>query len=134
MMDKGYGDDTPINRNECKALYPQNVLNGGGGLSVIKDTILHEEVYRILHETYAEFIQGPLVQKYTYLYLPTTAEEDKTPTIAPTPYHVFYPPPTSLTTDYDKKTVIINAYLRLPPPKENQMLNYSTHRQEQLYL
>ena len=85
MMIKGYTDDISVSRHKYKVVYPQNVLfNGGsGGLSTMKDTILHREVNLIPCETYVKFVQGLLAHKYTYLCLPTstTTKAEKTTTI-----------------------------------------------------
>ena len=113
MMDKGYADNIATNTNKYEAVYPNNVLAGSS--AHIYDTILHEEAYRVPAETYGKFVEGSLAHRYTYMHLPT-------PTTTTTAIHtnnkvhpIFYPIP-PLTTDYDRKTVVVNAYLKLPPP------------------
>ena len=109
MMDIGYADNIATNTNKYEAVYPKNVLSGS---SVhIYDTILYEEAYRVMPETYGEFVEGSLAHKYTYMHLPTRSGADTNNKQHP----IFYPIP-PLTTDYDRKTVVINAYLKLPPP------------------
>ena len=107
LMDKGYVDNIATNSNKYEAVYPKNVLAGSS--AHIHDTILYEEAYRVLPETYGEFVEGSLAHKYTYMHVPSSdTTNNKT-------HPVFYPIP-PLTTDYDRKTVVINAYLKLPPP------------------
>ena len=108
MMDKGYADNITTNSNKYEAVYPKNVLAGSS--AHIYDTILYEEAYRVLPETYGEFVEGSLAHKYTYMHLPSSSDTTKNNT-----HPIFYPIP-PLTTDYDRKTVVINAYLKLPPP------------------
>ena len=111
MMDKGYADNIATNTNKYEAVYPTNVLAGSS--AHIYDTILHEEAYRVPRETYGQFVEGSLAHKYTYMHLPTrSANDDDTQNKT---HPIFYPIP-PLTTDYDRKTVVINAYLKLPPP------------------
>ena len=110
MMDKGYADNIATNTNKYEAVYPNNVLAGSS--AHIYDTILHEEAYRVPRETYKQFVEGSLAHKYTYMHLPTRSADDAN---NKTHHPIFYPIP-PLTTDYDRKTVVINAYLKLPPP------------------
>ena len=109
MMDKGYADNIATNTNKYEAVYPNNVLAGSS--AHIYDTILYEEAYRVPPETYGEFEEGSLAHKYTYMHLPTRSTTDTNNKTHP----IFYPIP-PLTADYDRKTVVINAYLKLPPP------------------
>ena len=67
MMDKGYADNIATNTNKYEAVYPKNVLVGSSGH--IYDTILYEEAYRVMPETYGEFVEGSLAHKYTYMHL-----------------------------------------------------------------
>ena len=60
MMDKGYADNIATNMHKYKAVYPNNVLAGSSGH--INDTILYEEAYRVLPETYGEFVEGSLAK------------------------------------------------------------------------
>ena len=108
MMDKGYADNIATNTNKYEAVYPKNVLAGSSGH--IYDTILYEEAYRVMPETYGEFVEGSLARKYTYMDLPTKSTDTNNKT-----HPIFYPVH-PLTTEYDRKTVVINAYLILPPP------------------
>ena len=108
MMDKGYEDNIAMNTNKYKAVYPKNILAGSGGH--IYNTILYKEVYRVMPETYGEFVAGSMSHKYMYMHLPTRGTETNNKK-----HPIFYPIP-PLTTDYDRKTVFINAYLKLPPP------------------
>ena len=108
MMDKGYADNIATNTNKYEAVYPKNVLAGSSGH--VYDTILYEEAYQVMPETYREFVEGSLAHKYTYVHLPSRSAETDSKT-----HPIFYPIPL-LTTDYDRKTVVINAYLKLPPP------------------
>ena len=107
MMDKGYADNIATNTNKYEAVYPSNVLAGTS--AHIYDTILYEEAYRVPRETYGQFVEGSLPHKYTYMHLPTTRSTNNKV------HPIFYPVP-PLTTDYDRKTVVVNAYLKLPPP------------------
>ena len=109
MMDKGYADNIATNTNKYEAVYPNNVLAGSS--AHIYDTILYEEAYRVPRETYGEFVEGSLAHKCTYMHLPTRSTTDTNNKNHP----IFYPIP-PLTADYDRKTVVINAYLKLPPP------------------
>ena len=109
MMDKGYADNIATNTNKYEAVYPNNVLAGSS--AHIHDTILYEEAYRVPPETYGEFEEGSLAHKYTYMHLPTRSADVTNNKAHP----IFYPIP-PLTADYDRKTVVINAYLKLPPP------------------
>ena len=109
MMDKGYADNIATNTNKYEAVYPSNVLAGSS--AHIYDTILYEEAYRVPPETYGEFEEGSLAHKYTYMHLPTRSADDTHNKTHP----IFYPVP-PLTADYDRKTVVVNAYLKLPPP------------------
>ena len=111
MMDKGYADNIATNTNKYEAVYPNNVLAGSS--AHIYDTILYEEAYRVAPETYGEFEEGSLAHKYTYMHLPTRSAADDTNNKT---HPIFYPIP-PLTADYDRKTVVINAYLKLPPPE-----------------
>ena len=121
MMNKGQAEDISLNGNKYEAVYPTNVLSYGsgsstttsGGYTVIKDTILHEEAYHVTTDTYAAFEEGPLVHQYAYLTLPT---DHKSTT--PIPHPIFYPLPTDLPTDYDRKSVTLNIYLKLPHVNE----------------
>ena len=108
MMDKGYVDNVATNTNKYEAVYPKNALAGSSGH--IYDTILYEEAYRVMPETYGEFVEGSLEHKYTYMHLPTKSTDKNNKT-----HPIFYPLP-PLTTDYDRKTVVIDAYLKLPLP------------------
>ena len=108
MMDKGHADNIATNTNKYEAVYPKNVLAGSS--AHIYDTILYEEAYRVLPETYGDFVEGSLAHKYTYMHLPSHSSDTNNKT-----HPIFYPIP-SLTTDYDRKTVVINTYLKLPPP------------------
>ena len=108
MMDKGYADNIATNANKYEAVYPKNVLAGSSGH--IYDTILYEEAHRIMPETYGEFVEGSMSHKYTYMHLPTRSTETNNKK-----HPIFYPIP-PLPTHYDRKTVVINAYLNLPPP------------------
>ena len=110
MMDKGYADNIATNTNKYEAVYPKNVLAGSS--AHIYDTILYEEAYKVPLETYKQFVEGSLPHKYTYMHLPTRSAADDTNNKV---HPIFYPLP-PLTTDYDRKTVVINAYLKLPPP------------------
>ena len=109
MMDKGYADNIATNTNKYEAVYPKNVLEGSS--AHIYDTILYEEAYRVLPDTYGEYMEGSLAHKYTYMHLPARSTNDTKNKLHP----IFYPVP-PLTTDYDRKTIVINAYLKLPPP------------------
>ena len=109
MMDKGYADNIATNTNKYEAVYPNNVLAGSS--AHIYDTILYEEAYRVPPETYGEFVEGSLAHKYTYMHLPTRSADDANNKTHP----IFYPIP-PLTADYDRKTVVINTYLKLQPP------------------
>ena len=116
-MDKGQAEDISLNGNKYEAVYPKNVLSYGsgsssttsGGYTVIKDTILHEEAYHVTTGTYATFVEGPVAHRYAYLALPTDHKST-----APIPHPIFYPLPTDLPTDYDRKSVTLNIYLKLP--------------------
>ena len=107
MMDKGYADNIATNTNKYEAVYPNNVLAGTS--AHIYDTVLYEEAYRVPRETYGQFVEGSLAHRYTYMHLPTTRSTNSKV------HPIFYPIP-PLPTDYDRKTVVINAYLKLPPP------------------
>ena len=109
MMDKGYADNIATNTNKYEAVYPKNVLVGSSGH--IHGTILYEEAYRVMPETYGEFVEGSSAYKYTYMHLPTRSTETNIKK-----HPIFYPLP-PLTTEYDRKTIVINAYLKLPPPE-----------------
>ena len=52
-------------------------------------------------------MEGSLPHKYAYVHLPTTTGGIKHPIVYPL---------LPLSTDYDKKTVVLNAYFKLPPP------------------
>ena len=121
MMDKGQAEDISLNGNKYEAVYPKNVLSYGsgsssttiGGYTIIKDTILHEEAYHVTTDTYATFVKGPVAHHYAYLTLPTDHKS-----AAPIPHPIFYPLPTDLPTDYDRKSVTLNIYLKLPHVNE----------------
>ena len=121
MMDKGRAEDISLNGNKYEAVYPKNVLSYGsssstttsGGYTIIKDTILHEEAYHVTKDTYATFVEGPVAHHYAYLTLPTDHKST-----APIPHPIFYPLPTDLPTDYDRKSVTLNIYLKLPHVNE----------------
>ena len=106
MMDKGNADNITTNTNKYEAVYPSNVLAGSS--AHIYDTILYEEAYKVPKETFGQFVEGSLTHRYTYMHLPTQSTNNKV-------HPIFYPIP-PLTTDYDRKTVVVNAYLKLPPP------------------
>ena len=108
MMDKGYADNIATNTNKYETVNPKNVLVGSSGH--IYDTILYEEAYRVMLEMYGEFVEGSLAHKYTYMHLLTRSANTNNKK-----HPIFYTIP-PLTTDYDRKTVFINAYLKLPPP------------------
>ena len=108
MMDKEYANNIAMNTNKYEAVYPKNVLVGSSGH--IYNTILYEEAYRVMPETYGEFVEGSLSHKYTYMHLPTRSTEAN---IKKHPIFYLLPP---LTTGYDRETVVINPYLKLPPP------------------
>ena len=117
MMDKGQAEDISLNGNKYEAVYPKNVLSYGsgsssttsGGYTIIKDTILHEEAYHVTTGTYATFVEGPVAHRYAYLTLPTDHKST-----APIPHPIVYPLPTDLSTDYDRKSVTLHIYLKLP--------------------
>ena len=108
MMDTGYMDNIAMNTNKYEVVYPKNVLVGSSGH--IYDTILYEEAYRVMPETYGEFVEGSVAHEYTHMHLPTNSTDTNNKT-----HLIFYPVP-PLTTEYNRKTVVINAYLKLPPP------------------
>ena len=86
MMDKGYADNIATNTNKYEAVYPKNVLAGSS--AHIYDTILYEEAYWVLPETYGEFVEGSLAHKYTYMHLPSHSSDTNNKT-----HPIFYPIP-----------------------------------------
>ena len=81
---------------------------------VLKDTILHEEAYHVTTDTYATFEEGPVAHRYAYLQFPTAPQHNRRNNTNTVPHPIFYPLPSLLSTDYDRKTVTLNIYLKLP--------------------
>ena len=81
---------------------------------LVKDTILHEEAYHVTTDTYATFEEGPVAHHYAYLQFPTAPQHNQRNNTNTVPHPIFYPLPSSLSTDYDRKTVTLNIYLKLP--------------------